>query len=34
MLPFNIARTLATAIANLVGYPPALSEDLRGRLLR
>lgn len=34
MMPFTFARTLATALVSLVGYPPKLTEDLRGRLLR
>lgn len=34
MIPFSLVRHLTSAIATLFGYPPTVSDDLRGRLLR
>ncbi len=34
MLSLNIVRQLTAAVSTLIGYPPIVSDDLRGRLLR
>ena len=33
MIPFSLVRHVTAAIASLLGYPPTVRDDVRGRLL-